>query len=175
MSYQQGGRMHRYWKKIVVTAFLVSWLILAWYSVQITRAFSTYRAFNPYRDVSRRVTSPNGQHTAVLVRDLGYPDLNFKLYIGGPSRAGRIYVADPHLLEESTLVWVSRDYEPTTLVNWHEDIFWTADSTVVAVSILGQFVVAYDIASNRTVEDPREIERLLNTRGGLQPTATPYP
>ena len=159
-----------------MAVLIISWLMLAWYSVRATLAFSAYRAFNAYEDVSRRVTSPDGQRTAILVRDLGYPDLNFRLYIGGPSRAVHIYIANPlPEADDSALVWVSRDYEPTTLENWHEDIDWTADSSLVVVSIQGQRVFAYDFTANQGIEDSAQIERLLSARGGFQPTMTPYP
>jgi hypothetical protein len=149
---------------------------LSWYSVRIFLALSASRAFNAYQDVSRRVTSPNGQRTAILVRDLGYPDLNFKLFIGGPGRAAGTYIAAPLLEEDNgTLIWVSRDYEPTTLENWHEDIDWAADSSLIVVSIQGRPVFAYDFATSQEIEDRAQIEHLLSIRGGLQPTRTPSP
>ena len=58
-------------------------------------------------------------------------------------------------------LWISPDYEPTTHRNWYEDVVWSEDGTVVAVTIEEQYVFAYDFQTEQRYEDPTQIRSLL--------------
>lgn len=106
-------------------------------------------------DVSRRLSSPDGTKTALLVRDYAF-DLNFKLFIvDGPY--------DPPPKPDSYL-WSSHDYNPETEQNFHEDLEWSQDSSVIAVIIDGEYVFAYDFKPDEKVEDQELIKQLLKSR-----------
>jgi hypothetical protein len=68
-------------------------------------------------------------------------------------------------------LWSSRDYEPTIFRNWHEDIEWSRDSSVVAVTIEGEYVFARDFTTGKSLEDPDQICGLLEER--KPPPVTP--
>jgi hypothetical protein len=127
-------------------------------------------------DVARRVTSPNGTKTAILARSYdSLMDLNFALYVandefadvsGSSEDASFITKSEATNSPDSVLwiqraLWISPDYEPTTQRNWHEDVVWSEDGTVVAVTIEGQFVFAYDFQTGQQYEDSVQIRGLL--------------
>ena len=138
----------------LVLFFLGTWALLFWYFVgDIHGEFDrTVACINPYR-YSRWVTSHDRNKMAVLVRDYFF-DLNFRLFI--------IETSIPEIPTDiNKAIWSSRDYEPTTHRNWHEDVEWSRDSTVVAVTIEGEYVFAYDFALGRELEDAESIRELL--------------
>ena len=127
-------------------------------------------------DVARRVTSPDWSKTAILVRSYAsLMDLNFALYITDDefadvtrSNEDASFITESETTNstDSALwiqraLWISHDYEPTTQRNWHEDVVWSEDGTVVAVTIEEQFVFAYDFQTGQQYEDPAQIQGLL--------------
>jgi len=110
-------------------------------------AFST-RAY----DISRRLTSPDRTKTVVLVRDYAF-DLNFRLFVVDQS-----YDPAP---KTNSFLWSSHDYNPDSRINWHEDLQWKKDSSVVAVIINGKYVFAYDFNTNEKVEDEETVKQFL--------------
>lgn len=138
--------------------FSVTWLLLAGYMVgDIRQDFRQARAteavsINPY-EYSRWITAHDQSKTAVLVRDYSL-DLNFRLFI--------VDRYAPQIPTDVTqALWSSRDYEPTTYRTWQEDIEWSGDSSVVAVTLEGAYVFAYDFSTGQKVEDPDNIQKLL--------------
>jgi hypothetical protein len=65
--------------------------------------------------------------------------------------------------EPDKALWISRDYNPDTRDNWHEDIEWSADSNIIAVSIEGTYVYAYDFSAEKAIDNPADIQRLLES------------
>ena len=127
-------------------------------------------------DVARRVTSPDWSRTAILVRSYdSLLDLNFALYITDDEFADvtrrdedATFVTTREVtdLTDSPLwiqraLWISPDYEPTTQRNWYEDVVWREDGEVVAVTIEGQFVFAYNFETGQQYEDSTQIQALL--------------
>ena len=111
-------------------------------------------------DVSRRLKSPNGQKIALLVRDSGF-ELNFQLYIYDD------YFIQPPYNPNASL-WLSDAYNPDDKsVNLHEDLEWSADSSVIAVIIDGKYVFAYDFDFQKEYQDEGEIKQLLEWRNLL--------
>ena len=125
-------------------------------------------------DIARRVTSPNGSNTAILVRLYGF-DLNFALYITDDnfaditdSEEDASFISDNEFASLTDAVvwirralWISHDYDPDTGRNWREDVVWSEEGAVVAVTIEGQYVFAYDVLSGQQYEDPQQIRDLL--------------
>lgn len=145
-------------KYILIIFFVVSWLIMF---LLACNAFII--GLGGLRDVSRRVTSPDQSKTALLERSVGF-DLNFVLFIKeGYSRHSRGSLPRDY----SEALWFSRDYNPSTLDNWHEDIEWSSDSSVIAVIIDGEYVFAYDFSLDQRYEDSEHIESLLKSRSDV--------
>jgi hypothetical protein len=146
--------MRRYLIRSAIALFVLSWLLLFSYFLRDFQ--SALFAFGP-DEVARRVTAPDSSKTALLERALDF-DLNFRLYIvQSPST--------PNPNDRRQALWVSPDYEPTTQRNWNEELEWSKDATVIAVSIDGQYVFAYDFTSAQRVEDGVRIKQLLSARG----------
>ena len=145
--------------KRIIEAFLIisgllAWVLISfyWLGYQVLGdAFST-RAY----DVSRRLTSPDGITTALLVRDYNF-DLNFVLFIVNDSY---------HSASDGfrRALWASHDYNPGTFVNFHEDLEWSKDSSIIAVIINGQYSFAYDFITGKRLEDKDSIKSLLASR-----------
>jgi len=111
-------------------------------------------------DVSRRLTSPDGQKVALLVRDSGF-NLNFQLYIYDD-----YFIQPPY--DPNASLWLSDAYNPDdTSINLHEDLEWSKDSSVIAVKIDREYVFAYDFKLNENIEDEEHIKQLLETRINL--------
>ena len=128
---------------ILYQLFLLSYFIAA-------GPFSTHAY-----DVSRRLSSPDGTKTVLLVRDYAF-DLNFKLFVVDNS-----YSAPP---DSNSYLWLSPDYNPETNQNFHEDLEWSKDSSVIAVIIDGEYVFAHDFSLNENIEGEERIKQLLETR-----------
>jgi hypothetical protein len=136
--------------------FIVTWILLFAYLIFDGLFVHLLPNFmNGPDDVARRVTAPDGSKTALLLRDFFFIDLNFHLFIV------KAPYADPPDLRKA--LWVSQDYLPDT-INWHEDIEWSADSSVIAVIVEDQYVFAYDFELDQRLEDPEAIRRLLAVR-----------
>ena len=105
-------------------------------------------------DVSRRLSSPDGTKTVLLVRDYAF-DLNFKLFVVDNS-----YDSAP---KTKSYLWVSRDYNPETDQNFHEDLEWSEDSSVIAVIIESEYVFAYDFEMKKEYKDNGGIIQLLES------------
>ena len=118
--------------------------------------------------------------TAILVRSYGsLLDLNFALYISGKDRVDvkdsttkASFVTDAELSNRDDAaiwikraLWISHDYEPTTIRNWHEDIVWSKDGAVIAVLIEDQYVFAYDFNTGQRHENSGSIDELLRLHG----------
>lgn len=113
--------------------------------------------FTGIRDVSCRLKSPDGQKVGLLIRNSGF-DLNFRLYI-----LDNYFIQPPYDPNDS--LWLSDDYNPDDQsINLHEDLEWSKDSSVVAVTIDGEYVFAYDFSLNENIEDEERIIQLLETR-----------
>ncbi len=140
----------------LAVGFSLSWLLLFAYFVRDFQA----ALFAGPTDVARRLTAPNGQKTALLVRDYHF-DLNFRLYMVDSPRA-----LPPSTVQEA--LWSSPDYNPVTDHNWYEELEWSADSSVVAVRIEQQYMFAYDFATSQEYTDSIRIRQLM-TKRAVQP------
>lgn len=127
--------------------FFSNWL---WF--EVARSPFTAKIY----DVSRRMTSPNGEASVILVRDYAF-DLNLRLFLVDD-------VGDPPPNDFKDALWSSHDYNPDPGMNLHEDLEWTKDSSVVAVTIDGKYVFAYDFNSHKKIEDPESIKQLFESR-----------
>ena len=103
-------------------------------------------------DVASRLTAPNSHLTALLVREHAF-DLNFRLYLVDQPTAGVP-------CQRMAAVWWSPDYDPDSRRDWHQDLEWSADSTVITVRIEEQDVYAYDLANQQGTDQPKVIEQL---------------
>jgi hypothetical protein len=79
----------------------------------------------------------------------------------------RLYIVKDEAMSASCVpseaLWVSRDYNPDTRDNWHEDLEWSADSSIIAVIIDGQYSYANNFNSNEKINDPASIQYLLES------------
>jgi hypothetical protein len=150
--------MRRYLKRGAAISFIVSWLLLFGYLIQDIG--SELVAFIDTIDVARRLTAPDGHITALLERDLHF-DLNFRLYLVDVARA-------PAPTDVKQALWSSQDYPPTTHRNWNEELRWSTDSSVIAVSIGETYVFAYDLRTKQRLEDHTQIGQLLMERDTLK-------
>jgi hypothetical protein len=131
----------------LIFLFFSNWI---WFEIAIS-PFTT-----KIYDVSRRMTSPNGATSVILVRDYAF-DLNLRLFVVDD-------VGDPPSSDFKDALWSSRDYNPDPGINWHEDLEWSKDSSIIAVTIDGKYVFAYDFKSDKKFEDQESIKQLLATR-----------
>lgn len=158
---------------LVIVFFAITWLFLCANNIYLlSKFYQENTGFGPI-DVVRRVTSPDWTKTAILVRSYASMiDLNFVLYITDNKFADVTkYNEDGSFLKGSDLtdgplwiqraLWISIDYEPTTDKNWHEDVIWSEDGTIVAVIIEEQYVFAYDFQSRQKFENSEQIQSLL--------------
>lgn len=145
------------WERTTLLVLLIlPWFLLCGFMfVTFQQSFQqALFAFGP-RDVSRRLTAPDSSKTALLERDYGF-DLNFRLYIVSDYRAS--------LPDFKAAIWGSKDYDLDTRRSWHEDLEWSADSSVIAVRIEDQYVFAYDFVSSEAIKEPERIEKVLKAR-----------
>jgi hypothetical protein len=127
-------------------------------------------------DIVRRVTAPDGKKTAILVRSYGsFIDLNFVLYVSDDrmvdvtdSTTNATFIADTKLSNMSDAaiwikraLWISGDYEPTTSRNWREDIMWSSDGMIIAVTVEENYIFAHDFGTGQRYEDSERIAELL--------------
>src|SRR3972149_6807483 len=73
-----------------------------------------------YTDVSKRIKSPDGTKTAVLIRRNAW-DLNFAVKI----KEG---------LKTKTLHW-THDFVPNLAADWNEQIIWSDDSNLIILKV----------------------------------------
>lgn len=151
-------------KWLLAVFFISTWLLMC--GANVMRAFEAMLLLPD--DVARRVTSPDWSRTALLVRSYGFldHDLNFKLSIiehkdgrGSFGKGGEI--------------WRTPDSDSNTRLNWHEEIEWSKDSSVIAVSLEGRYAFAYDFSASQGIKEPERIRSLLDSRSIVTPTITP--
>ncbi len=162
-------------KAIKIFLIAIPWLLVCGYAIFAYYRFMTESPFGPL-DVSRRVTAPNSEKTAMLVRSRGsFIDLNFALYVTDGSEAdfmdigekAEFYTDDKWSYRGSAPLWITRalwtshDYDPDTRINWHEDIVWSNDSQILAVIVEDEYLFAYDFGSSLGSEDSQTIISLL--------------
>ncbi len=164
---------------LAVVFFVSTWVLMCANTINLLigniQKSNAEFAFGPL-DVVRRITAPDGKKTAILVRSYGsFLDLNFALYITDDEMADitdsteqASFVADDELanMKDAALwikraLWISQDYELTTRRNWHEDIVWSDDASIIAVTLEEQFVFAYDFSTGQRYEEAEEILDLL--------------
>ena len=156
--------------------FITTWLAMCVNSINQLSKTSKEFTFGPL-DVVRRVSAPNGGKTAILVRSYAsFLDLNFVLYVAddryadiSDSTSDASFITDDELanLGDKALwieraLWISHDYEPTTSRNWKEDIVWSRDGSIIAVTIEEHHVFAFDIGTKQRYEQEDEIKELLS-------------
>jgi hypothetical protein len=162
-------------KVLAAIFFVATWLLMCGNSVNLLIKNNAESGFGPL-DVVRRITAPDGKKTAILVRSYrSFLDLNFALYVTDDEMADvtdstekASFVADDELasMNDAAIwikraLWISHDYEPTTSRNWHEDIVWSNDGSIIAVTIEGQYVFAYNLGTEQRYEEAEEIHELL--------------
>jgi hypothetical protein len=168
-------------KVLAFVFFISSWLLMCGNSVDlfITRNQQGMDelAFGPL-DIVRRITSPDGKKTAILVRSYAsfQASTNFILYITDDpmtdvtnSTVHANFITEDDLAKSKDSVvwirralWVSQDFNPTTDKNWHEDIAWSRDGEIIVVVVEGQYVFAYDLGTKQRYEKAEEIVELFN-------------
>jgi hypothetical protein len=173
----QETKPRRVFLTLVVSFFIISWVILCLGNIFFIDKSIRATAFGPL-DVAKRLTSPDRSKTAILARSyLTLMDLNFILFITDadladlhhPDNAAHMYVADGIWqkmagADGKQYLWLSHDYEKTTGRDWHEDVIWSEDSTVIGVRVDGDFVYAYDFKTKNSYQDQQQIEELLASR-----------
>ncbi len=163
---------------LAVVAFVSTWVLMCANTINVLtgniQKNNAEFAFGPL-DVVRRITAPDGKKTAILVRSYGsFLDLNFMLYITDDEMADIIdstgrasFIVDSRFVNKDTAIWIKRalwishDYEPTTNRNWHEDIVWSDDASVIAVTVEEEYVFAYDFNTEQRYEEAERILDLL--------------
>ena len=106
--------------------------------------------FGIISDVSRRLASPDRSKIALLIRRQAF-DLNFKVKVN------------------KKVLFYSGDYVPDLTVNWNENIEWSADSSLLVLSIHDPdanepFKWAYDFKQQKDISDTKMIDALWNDR-----------
>jgi hypothetical protein len=134
--------------------FIISWFLLLGYFIATVMRVAFFAPLAI--DVSRRVTAPNGRTTALLVREYAF-DLNFRLYL-----VDSPWASVPSQARQA--VWSSQDYDPTDRHNWREEVEWSSDSSLVAISIEQHYVFGYDLTAGRAIENSLQIRQLLIER-----------
>lgn len=86
--------------------------------------------------------------------------MNFRLFILEDSNS-------PAPKDFKDALWSSPDYHTNTSINWHEDIEWSKDSSIVAVIIEDQYVFAYNFDLKKEYENAGEIKQLLEMHNTL--------
>ncbi len=139
----------------IIILILIPWLWLLFDMSSLVWQF-THCGDQRVYDVSRRVTAPDESKTALLTRSVAF-DMNYRLYI-----------VDNEIMsascEPDKALWISRDYNPDTRDNWHEDVEWSTDSSIIAISVEGTYVYAYDFSAEKPIDNPADIQRLLDSQ-----------
>ena len=105
-------------------------------------------------DISRRIMSPDRTKTAMLIRKHAF-DLNFKLEV----KSGR----------KKKKLFFSHDYYPDLTINWNENIEWSADSSLLVLTIHEPdanepFMWAYDFKEKKELPNIQLIKSLWKDR-----------
>ena len=105
-------------------------------------------------DVSRRLMSPDRTKTAILIRRHAF-DLNFKVDVKSGSKKKNLFY--------------SHDYFPDLTINWNENIEWSADSSLLVLTIHEPdanepFTWAYDFKEKKELSNIQVIKSLWKER-----------
>jgi hypothetical protein len=116
-------------------------------------------------DVSQRLMSPDGTRVAFLLRRYAF-DLNFGVVVKPWSDIHTSLHYDP--TREDALVW-SHDFEPDPAFNWNERLEWSADSSVLLLTINNReggapFMWAYDFNAQKEIVEVDEIKATWSRR-----------
>jgi len=109
-------------------------------------------------DISKRVMSPDRTKTAILIRKHGF-DLNFKVEV----KSGR----------KKKKLFYSHDYYPDLTINWNENIEWSADSSLLVLTIHEPdanepFMWAYDFKEKEELSNIQVIKSHWKERNKFQ-------
>ena len=132
----------------LIFAFLL--LFFVWYFA--TNFFSLF--FGTRLDVSKRLMSPDYTKTATLIRQHAF-DLNFIVYVKSGGKKKKLFF--------------SYDYPPDPTVNWNENIEWSADSSLLVLTINEPdanepFMWAYDFKEKKELSNNQVIKSLWKDR-----------
>jgi hypothetical protein len=105
-------------------------------------------------DVSRRHMSPDRTKTAILIRRHAF-DLNFKVDVKSGGKKKNLFY--------------SHDYFPNLTINWNENIEWSADSSLLVLTIHEPdanepFTWAYDFKEKKELSNIQLIKSLWKDR-----------
>ncbi len=112
-------------------------------------------------DVSRRLMSPDRTKTAMLIRRHAF-DLNFKVDVKSGGKKKNLFY--------------SHDYFPNLTINWNENIAWSADSSLLVLTIHEPdanepFTWAYDFNEKKELSNIQVIKSLWKERNNNQKDA----
>lgn len=150
--------------KISKAIFTTTYVLLVLFFLWQTLLGSLINEFIPmgpiYTDVAKRITSPDGTKTALLIRRNAW-DLNFAVKI----KEG---------LKTKTLHW-SRDFEPVRKADFNEKIIWSDDSSFIVLTVDDvrhnneKYMWAYDFRDGKEYYDKDTIISIMNSRSKIQP------
>lgn len=160
-------------KFIFVTTYVFLLLFFLW-QILLRPSIHEFMPMGPiYTDIAKRIESPDGTKTAILIRSNGW-DLNFAVKI----KEG---------LKTRTLHW-TRDFVPNLAADWNEKIIWSDDSSFIVLTVeeppykryytdvFGnklwcyyeqneKYIWAYDFRDRKEYYDKDTIISILNSRG----------
>ncbi|MHC4537078.1 MAG: hypothetical protein ACYS6K_24275 [Planctomycetota bacterium] len=109
-------------------------------------------------DISKRLMSPDRTKTAMLIRRHAF-DLNFIVEIKSDGKKKKLFF--------------SHDYPPDISINWNENIEWSADSSLIVLTINEPdanepFMWAYDFNDKGEISNNQVIKSLWKERNKSQ-------
>ncbi len=168
--------MRKFGKKISKILFTTTYIFLLAFFLWKSLLGPLIDEFIPmgpiYTDVAKRIESPDGTRTALLIRRNGW-DLNFAVKI-------------KENLTTKTLHW-TRDFAPNLEADWNEKLVWSDDSSFLVLTveepphkrydtdvfgnILGyyyeqndKYIWSYDFRDGKEYNDMNSIMSILNSR-----------
>ena len=143
-------------KKVIFRGTYVFLFLFFLWQILLRPLIDEFMPMGPIRtDVAKRIESPDGTKTALLIRRNGW-DLNFAVKI-------------KENLRTKTLHW-SRDFVPDLKADWNEQIVWSDDSSFIVLTVDDvqnsneKYMWAYDFRSRKEYYDKDEIISILSSR-----------
>jgi hypothetical protein len=119
-------------------------------------------------DVSQRLMSPDGTRVAYLLRRYAF-DLNFGVVVKPWSDIFTSLHYDPRSVRTVDMLFLSPDFYPDPTFSWNERLEWSADSSVLLLTINNReggapFMWAYDFNAQKEIVEVDEIKATWSRR-----------
>jgi hypothetical protein len=161
--------MGKFGKKISKALFTTTYVLLLFFflwQILLRPLIDEFIPLGPiYTDVAKRIKSPDGTKTALLIRRNAW-HLGFEVKI----KEG---------LKTKTLHW-SRNFDPDLKADWNEKIVWSDDSSFIILTVDNvqndneKYMWAYDFRDGKEYRDKDTIFSIMNSRSKI-PALMPSP